>query len=52
MADPALGVGALVAGIGFADSLNPTTIAPAVALGIHDDGARRAAAFTAGVAAV
>jgi len=52
MADPALGVGVLVATIGLADSINPTTVGPATALAIQEDGARRTAAFTAGVAIV
>jgi cytochrome c biogenesis protein CcdA len=51
MADDALAVGAIVLTIGLADSLNPSTLAPATALAIQADGARRAAAFAAGVAA-
>src|SRR4051794_9526471 len=49
MADATLAVGGLVATIGFADSINPTTVAPSMALAIQEDGARRAAAFAGGV---
>jgi cytochrome c biogenesis protein CcdA len=52
MADSTLAIAGLVVTIGLADSLNPSTIGPATALAIQPDGARRAAAFTAGVAAV
>lgn len=52
MSEPLLATGALVVTIGLADSLNPSTVAPAVALAIQEHGARRAAAFTAGVGLV
>src|SRR5690242_5158251 len=52
MANAVLPAVALVMTIGLADSLNPTTVAPATALALREDGARRAAAFTAGVAVV
>jgi len=52
MSEPLLTAGALVVTIGLADSLNPSTVAPAVALAIQEHGARRAAAFTAGVGLV
>jgi len=52
MSEPLLATGALVVTIGLADSLNPSTVAPAVALAIGEHGARRAAAFTAGVGLV
>jgi cytochrome c biogenesis protein CcdA len=52
MSEPLLATGALVVTIALADSLNPTTVAPAVALAIQEHGARRAAAFTAGVGLV
>ena len=40
---------ALVAMIGLADSVNPSTVAPALVLATRPDGARQVAAFTAGV---
>jgi cytochrome c biogenesis protein CcdA len=43
---------AVVVMVGVADSVNPSTVAPTMALAMQRDGARRAAAFTAGVAAV
>src|SRR3954449_11299666 len=52
MSEPLLATGALVVTIALADSLNPSTVAPAVALAIQEHGARRAAAFTAGVGLV
>ena len=52
MSDAAFGVGVFVFMVGLADSANPSTVAPAMALAIQEKGARRAAAFTAGVAAV
>jgi cytochrome c biogenesis protein CcdA len=52
MASPAIAVGTLVFVIGVADSINPSTVGPAVALAVGRHGARRAAAFTAGVALV
>src|SRR3954453_15810193 len=52
MSEPLLATGALVVTIALADSLNPSTGAPAVALAIQEHGARRAAAFTAGVGLV
>jgi cytochrome c biogenesis protein CcdA len=50
MADSVLAVAGLVVTIGLADAMNPSTVGPASALAIQPDGARRAAAFTAGVA--
>jgi cytochrome c biogenesis protein CcdA len=44
-----LALAALVAMIGLADSLNPSTVAPALVLATRPDGAREVAAFTAGV---
>jgi cytochrome c biogenesis protein CcdA len=50
--DPTLAAGAVVLAIGLADSVNPSTVAPAIALAVREDGARQAAMFTLGVAAV
>lgn len=47
-----LGLAALVASIGLVDSLNPSTVAPALFLATHRTGARRVGAFIAGVVAV
>src|SRR4051794_2702565 len=44
--------GGLVATIGLADAVNPSTVGPAMALAIQEDGARRTFAFAAGVALV
>ena len=52
MSQAPFAVGALVVAIVLADSLNPSTVAPAVALAIQENGARRAAAFAAGVGGV
>src|SRR5437660_818555 len=43
---------ALVVSVGIVDSLNPSTIGPALFLATAPDGARRLAGFTAGVLAV
>lgn len=47
-----LGLVTLAATIGLADSINPSTIAPALYLATSRDGARRVAALTLGVFAV
>jgi cytochrome c biogenesis protein CcdA len=52
MTNPTIAAGALVLAIGVADSVNPSTVAPAIALAMQRDGARRATAFTIGVAGV
>jgi cytochrome c biogenesis protein CcdA len=44
-----LGVVVLVLSIGIADSVNPSTVAPALYLALHGDAKRRLAGFTAGV---
>ena len=43
---------ALVVSVGIVDSLNPSTVGPALYLVVAPDGARRLAGFTAGVVAV
>jgi cytochrome c biogenesis protein CcdA len=50
--DPTLAAGAVVLAIGLADSVNPSTVAPAIALAVREGGARQAAVFTLGVATV
>ena len=52
MSAPLLATGGLVATIGLADAVNPSTVGPAMALAIQEDGARRTFAFAAGVALV
>ena len=52
MSAPLLATGGLVATIGLADAVNPSTVGPAMALAIQEDGARRTFAFAAGVAFV
>ena len=47
-----LALAALAVSIGLADSLNPTTVAPALFLATERTGTRRVAGFIAGVAAV